>query len=457
VRTRNRARTLPESVSLVFRTLGTFTVICLLWSFWTAESVTDWLLMMKAGTVLPAWTAAQFMLGGGLLVLGLVVTTLAVWKGTTTDMSPVIRIPVPTVYATSLLVCAISLPAVASFTGRGDVVDSLKSASLNRRDADQFQRGYYENLLDVGRFNNELQRMYQAMPTDFVRSLSALGLSRSTGDAQDYELVPLREGRFVGRLVRTNKHGMRDRDYSLDRPKDTYRIALIGPSTAMASGVDDGEGFEALIERRLNSNGNDQYEVLNFGVAGYSPMHMLFQFERKVTQFQPNLALFLGHNSDIERTSRYMTRMVEKETLPNDDYLAELVKLTGLHRDAGSNESRRRIRPHQEELLRWVYSTFVRQSRDRQIIPVFVYMPTVTELVEPWRAADRQRVITIARDSGFNVIDLTGAYDGYTPSQLWIAENDGHPNALGNRLIAERLYPPLIQAAGVTERADSRN
>jgi lysophospholipase L1-like esterase len=29
------------------------------------------------------------------------------------------------------------------------------------------------------------------------------------------------------------------------------------------------------------------------------------------------------------------------------------------------------------------------------------------------------------------------------PSELWIAENDGHPNALGNRLIADRLQALL--------------
>ena len=441
VRTRNRVRTLPESASLVLRTLGTFSVICMLWSFWTAESVTDWLLMMRAATVMPAWTMGQFMLVGSLIVLGLVGTTLAVWKGTTTDMSPAIRVPVPAVYATSLLVCALSVPALATFTGKGDVVESLKSASLNQRDADQFQRGYYENLLDVGRFNNELQRVYQAMPADFVRSLSALGLSRSTGDEQDYELVPRKEGRFIGRLMRTNQYGMRDRDYSVTRPAGTYRIALLGPSTAMASGVDAQEGFEALIEQRLNEAGHDRpYEVLNFGVAGYSPLHMLFQLDRKVVPFQPNMAIFLGHHSDLERTSRYWTRMVQKGTMPRAGYLRELVNQTGMRPDSGANEARRRIRPHQQQLLRWTYAEFVNACRRRQIVPVFVYMPTVTEMTEPWRAPDRAQTLALAQETGFQVIDLTGAYEGYAAPQLWIAENDGHPNALGNRLLADRLF-----------------
>ena len=456
VRTRNRARSLTESASLVLRTLGTFTVICLLWSFWTAESVTDWLLMMKAAAVLPPWTPVQLALAASLIVLGLGLTTLAVWKGTTTDMSPAIRVPVPMVYATSLLVCLLSLPAVAAWTGRGDTVESLKSASLNQRDADQFQRGYYENLLDVGRFNNELQKVYQAIPTDFVRSLSALGLSRPTGDEQDYELVPLKEGRFVGRLMRTNRWGMRDRDYPVTPSAGVHRIALLGPSTAMGSGVDEHESFEAIIERRLNDSGNGrQYEVLNFGVAGYSPLHMLFQLQRKVLPFQPQMAIFLGHNNDLERTSRYFTRMVQKDTMPVDDYLLGIQQASGMKSDTGANEARRRIRPYQEDLLQWVYSSFVRECRQRSITPVFVYMPTVTEPLEPWHAPERARLLERARQAGFQVIDLTGAYEGYTAPQLWIAENDGHPNALGNQLLADRLYarlPAVTEGAKHTAR-----
>ena len=39
-----------------------------------------------------------------------------------------------------------------------------------------------------------------------------------------------------------------------------------------------------------------------------------------------------------------------------------------------------------------------------------------------------------------HVLDLTGVFEGRDPSTLWIAEGDGHANALGNRLMADRLY-----------------
>ena len=62
-RTLARDRTLREAAVLTLKTLATFAVVCTLWSFWTAESVSDWTLMMRTALALPAWSAARFAAG----------------------------------------------------------------------------------------------------------------------------------------------------------------------------------------------------------------------------------------------------------------------------------------------------------------------------------------------------------------------------------------------------------
>jgi hypothetical protein len=355
-----------------------------------------------------------------------------------------------TVLATSVVLCIATVPGVSRPLGASaEIVDSLRLASvsaLNRRDAEQFQRGYYENLLEIGRFNDELWKLYEQMPADFVRSLSRLGLVAPTGDERDYDLVPLKEGVFVGAMVRTNRWGMRDRDYELERPGGTYRIAVLGPSTAMASGVDADAGFEAVLERRLNENGADRalrYEVLNFGVAGYAPLHALYQLRKKVPAFEPNMAMYIGHASDLERTSSQFVRMIYRRILPADPYLQRVRAESGIRPRTMPNEARRRLKPYTEELLTWTYRGMVATAREHGMDPVYVYLETVTEPLEPWRAEGRQTVISLARAAGFKVLDLTGVFADYQPSDLWIAVNDGHANALGNRLIGERLHMML--------------
>jgi hypothetical protein len=167
---------------------------------------------------------------------------------------------------------------------------------------------------------------------------------------------------------------------------------------------------------------------------------------KKVFAFQPAMAMFLGHVSDQESTSRYWTKMMRRGTLPDIDYFHTLAERTGVTAETGPNEARRRMRPVEGELLQWVYSSFVQECRQRHIVPVFVYMQLVTEPAETWRAQDREHVLRTAKEAGFTVINLTGTYDGYAPTDLWIAEGDGHPNALGNRLVAQKLYALLAQS-----------
>jgi hypothetical protein len=440
-----RERTLGEAVSLVARTTGTFAVICVLWSFWTAESVTDWALMVRGAMALPPWSPTRFALvafAAAVAAGGVVYWT---WRGAGTGQRESTRLSPQTIFATTLLVCLTSVPGITHRLGEGqEVVDTLRLASaagLNQRDAERFQRGYYENLLDVGRFNDELWRVYERMPTDFVRSLSALGLTRSTQDEQDYELLPEKAGRFVGAMVRTNRWGMRDIDYRMEPPPGVYRIALLGASIAMGSGVEMEDSFEAVLERRLNAErpGGLRFEILNFGVAGYAPQHTLFQLKQKVPAFQPDAVFYVGHSTDLLRTVTQWQRMVRRGILPDDPFVKHLTSESGILPTTGSNEARRRTRPYGRQFLEWVYRSMVEECIRLGIRPVFVYLETVTEPIEQWRASGRKTVLEAARAAGFTVFDLTGVYGDRAPADLWIAPNDGHPNKTGNQLIAQGL------------------
>jgi hypothetical protein len=434
------------------QTVGTFATICVMWSLWTAESTTDWLLMLQGAMHWPSWPAERFalVLSTVFAALGLwVYGTWSGWGAKGPSVGP--RTSVQTILVTSLVLGAATIPPVAESLGAaGEIVDSVRLASttgLNRRDAENFQRGYYENLLDVGNFNRELQRSYEQMPADFVRSLSTLGLTRQTADEQDYEMLPLKSGQFMGALVQTNRWGFRDKDYDRSVPPQTYRFALVGPSTAMASGVLSHESFEAVLEDRLNRevfNGSGhRYEVLNFGVAGYAPLHVMYQLRRKVFQFDPDAVLYLGHASDTDRTMTQLARMVRKEITPSDAFLRNIISETGLEAQTGPTEARRRLQPRAKDVQQWVYTNIVAQCRERGVRPVYVYLEAVTEPLEPWRARQRMEQIELARRAGFELIDLTGVYAPYRPEDLWILTNDSHANALGNRLIGNRLFDYL--------------
>lgn len=80
--------------------------------------------------------------------------------------------------------------------------------------------------------------------------------------------------------MRINRHGMRDRDVSVEPPPDRLRVAVLGDSFVWGIGVADAERFT----ERLAAIG--PYDVLNFGVSGYGPLQHLLMLDR-VLEFRP--------------------------------------------------------------------------------------------------------------------------------------------------------------------------
>ena len=74
-------------------------------------------------------------------------------------------------------------------------------------------------------------------------------------------------------------------------------------------------------------------------------------------------------------------------------------------------------------------------------------MQKVTEPGEAWTATERSQTLALAADAGFPILDLSGVFHYRGDENLWIAEHDAHPNALGSRLVADKLYE-LLRARG---------
>jgi hypothetical protein len=104
---------------------------------------------------------------------------------------------------------------------------------------------------------------------------------------------------------------------------------------------------------------------------------------------------------------------------------------------------RRQLQPFGEEILSWIYESIVSECTREGIRPMFGRLPMV-----PDSAAndDESHELKLAQAAGFTVLDLDDVYHGHDRSSLWIAEWDAHPNALGHRLIADRLFELIHQS-----------
>ena len=101
------------------------------------------------------------------------------------------------------------------------------------------------------------------------------------------DLQPSQQRDLERQPFTTNRWGMRDRTTRRRSRAGTLRIALLGPSHVMGNGVADGETFEsagrgAAQPRVRGRPRTSAFEILNFGVDGYSLPQQLAMLEDRV-------------------------------------------------------------------------------------------------------------------------------------------------------------------------------
>jgi hypothetical protein len=452
---RGRKRTLGQHAmtvggiaALALRTAGTFTVMAVLWSLWSSDSIRDWIALISVVKVTPENIAV-------LLLVFLMITVvfgIVIWIGSLKENKTESNAKQPTSFrSTSVTAGAIVAlflignPMIYSQVGGAaqGLISDLTTNRLSDLEAALLQRGYYEDLIGVNRFNSQLWEIYSKRPSDWP-TIDETEAARQTGDNLIVELVPSTSIYFHGEKLSVNRWGMRDRDYEKTPAPNTYRIALTGPSFVMGYGVADDEGFEPLLEDRLNRENTGSpyknYEILNFAVPGYSAIQNLMVLEQKAPPFQPNAMFFMAHQREEEAVVLYLAdRISVGADLPYPE-LMELARRAGVEPGATKVEAQRLLQPVGAEILSWTYRRMVEVSRAQGILPVWIFMPT---LENPLRQDEIAHLTRVAQESGFIVLDLSDAYENQDPDSLVVAYWDKHPNAKGHMLIAEDLYRKL--------------
>jgi D-alanyl-lipoteichoic acid acyltransferase DltB (MBOAT superfamily) len=448
--------------SLAVRTVGTFLLLCVLWSLWSTESISDWLWIWSAAGVVEA---RDLLLIGLLLVVGLAIGGI-VWDAPVAPRPgplPFYRRPLVQSAAILVLLLAVGNPWVRDRAppSLGKALATLQSTALNPRDAAVQHKGYYENLDDRGRLSTELWNVVRQRPQDWRVLSETEAYLRKDREFLRAELRPLTQVRLSGQVVTINRWGMRDRDYPMGKAAGTSRIALLGPSYVMGMGVPDGQTIDAYLEDQLNEAAQHgrRYEVLNFGVAAYSLVQQLRLLDVKVYQFAPDVVIITDTRTAAKPVVAHLTRIVADGIENPYPGLREIVQRAGIvDFDPAARplapsplrlvaakvgvESRPPFREIElrlgtvaDEMVSWALRYIAQTARAQGAVPVFLAMSNVTSQPEPNQAQLRS-----ARDAGFLVLDLYDLYDGQPLEALRVAEWDNHPNARATRMIAERLH-----------------
>jgi hypothetical protein len=448
-----RSWTIGRAAGVVVRTAGTFVTIAILWSLWTSASVGEWIALWRTALSNPSVGDARLIPAAvvGLAGFGAVTLSFAVReRARLRGPKPAFGSSVSLALATTAALLALGTPELYAryLPGRivptyVAVVGSAREVRLSGHDADLLERGYYEDLLSVQSFNTQLWEVFASWPASWSR-LEDTGALRLTGDFLKQELMPSKEIHFRNATLRTNRWGMRDKDYERQPPDGTYRFALVGSSHVMGYGVDDDETFDALVEDRLNAGAAATsvraFEILNFAVDGYTPLQELVQLDTRVLDFGPHAVLYVAHYGAGYRASLHLLDMAQQGVALPYPELNDILARAGIDRATTRFEGEQRIARVRDELIAWTYRKIVATCRARGVLPMWVYLPQPGDSVSPEGLA---RFTGIAEDAGFAILSLAEAFKGYDVLDVSFGEWDHHPNALGHRLIADELYRKL--------------
>jgi tetratricopeptide (TPR) repeat protein len=127
---------------------------------------------------------------------------------------------------------------------------------------------------------------------------------RSTNPVLGFELKPnyrADDPDFISSYERTNAHGLRDRERSLQKPEGTRRILLLGDSVVEGHGLPEidtiSHQWEALYE-------DGATEVLNFGISAYCTLAEIELLETKGLGFDPDVVVVLFVENDFDNFNR---------------------------------------------------------------------------------------------------------------------------------------------------------
>jgi hypothetical protein len=257
---------------------------------------------------------------------------------------------------------------------------------------------------------------------------------------------------------------MRDRERALAKPANVYRIALLGPSHVMGSGVADDETFARFLEDRLNravdATNGIRYEVLNFGIAGEALTQQLAILEQRVVRFEPDAVFFVDSARLLRPVLNHLLNYIARHPRIPFGRLQQLVEETGVIELAGSGtpvlfdsgravletmgvetrmpwvEAEQRLRRSAERLIELTFQEMSDVVKKHRAVPAFIGLDIVQERPEVMPGT----VLRNAAQAGMLVFNVFDVWQGRDIDSLRIHASDNHPNAAGNRLIADRLF-----------------
>ena len=342
----------------------------------------------------------------------------------------------------------LALLGMSRMSSLRSVWEVLGGAVEGRAAQDARNDGYYEELLDatVARGAGGWRRgPSEIAPRGWVRLHETDGV-RWDDPFHRFRLNPGADFDYKGAPLAVNELGLRDRPTTRVKPKGVRRVAMVGASVLMGSGVPVEATFENLIEDAIGDGvlgDRGEVELLNFAVAGYRLDQLADVVVTRLDSFDPDAVVLVLNDLAVNPNwSRHVVRLVAEERDLRHDFLRRVVDASGIRAGDDPRRMTAQLAVHRDVVIEGALRVARDWCRARGIPLVLLAVQ------QPARTSTfRERldgIRDVPRALGIPVVDIADAFDDVAePERLWLRAWDRHPTAEGHALMAARFLTRL--------------
>ena len=331
-----------------------------------------------------------------------------------------------------LKVSAASLYATAWGRYPGAIIEVMSSRSLLFFWS---PAGYYEQLLGGDRAKQkEIYESNNIVPDAYrIRRLRA-------------NLSNLTDWNVTGTPV--NRFGYIGTDWSLAKPANTRRIAILGDSVTEGVAVRMDQRYVNLLQDRLNATEESQgsvqrFEFLDLSVWGYQLTQMMDVADRDVPQFHPDVYIVALTELSVYRGwDMHVGYLIKSRIDPQYEFLRQIAQSADASPTDRNEVLSAKLAPYRMEVIRESL-LHIKADAEREGAQFIVI------LLPPVEDGD----IAVRRFAGIHEllssmnVSFVDVSDTFLPtldrSSLRVNQTDVHPNAEGHKRICETLYDRL--------------
>jgi lysophospholipase L1-like esterase len=254
-----------------------------------------------------------------------------------------------------------------------------------------------------------------------------------------------------------NSAGFRDHEYPLEKKPGVFRIVMLGDSIVWGHGLTLQDTIAKQLEALLNKASDRPFEVLNFGVSGYSTQQEVELYRVKASRYDPDLVIVGYCLNDFEESSvegdafRHLYYGIFSKSYFFDYLRRGTTNVSYNQFGYMSGPPQAQFDLHEQFRLLQSYC-----DGRRNVVVVF---PILYDFDHYFFAMEHQRIHDALEGLNYATLDLLNVYRGHASESLILHPRDRtHPNPFGAQLAAQATFDLLVKAqlvpitAGATGR-----